>query len=160
MEIPTMASPTLGTRLDAAIHHIDSMSSMQLYAVIVGLTIVIAMILLGSENGPETELQVPSELKVKSSIHNSSAACSQKAIGPEPRWHIFRYVNTAVVAVFGWSVADFTLHCTAYLNDSDTLLKFLLGWSVLLCYCFGFFGISFVHDTIVEPKAQATETAR
>lgn len=141
----------LGMRLDAAVQQINAMSSMQLYVAIVGLTIVFTTLLLGSANygSPEMLRSNTSELKV-----HSPAAAKQTSGGPEPKWHLFKWINYAAVALFGWSVADFALNCTAYFNDSDKLMKFLAAWSLFLCYCFGFFGISFVHDTIDQQQQQ------
>ena len=159
MKIPTA---TIGMRLDAAIQQLDTMSSMQLYALIVGLTIVFATVLLSSASEPE--IMPDSELReVNAATAVNHPQNNRRKGHPEPRWHIFRWVNYAAVAVFGWSVADFSLHCTKYLNHSDSsvLLKFLLGWSLCLCYFFGFFGISFVHDTIaVEPEEAAAADTR
>ena len=158
---------TPGTmRLDAAMHYLDSMSSMQLYAIIVGLTLVIATAVLRSKaatlnnsNNAERLLLLSSE-RATNSMTPSAALAPAKKRGPEPKWHIFKWVNLAAVAVFGWSVTDFTLHCSAYLNSSDTLLKFLAVWSVFLCYCFGFFGISFVHDAIVVAEDEQKPAVR
>ncbi len=51
-----------------------------------------------------------------------------------------------VVVAFACSVAEFSLNATAYWSDSNVLCKFLIAWSLLLCYFFGFFGVMFVHD--------------
>jgi hypothetical protein len=142
-----VSATDMGMRLSEAVERLDSLTSTQLFGVIVSLTVFVTFLVLGSANYPEVpEMQV----SVISSIQPTKD-------GPEPRWHIFRWVNILTAAVFFWSVGDFSLHASAYLNDSDSsiLLKFLIGWSVLLCYFFGFFGVSFVHeisfDEIKEP---------
>lgn len=129
--------PTIGMRLDAAISTLDTLSSTQLYGIIVTLIIGLTFLILGP--APDTRLQPlpevpPKKIKVME--------------GREPRWHIFRWVNYATVFVFCWSVIDFGMHCSDYLQDSDAMLKFLAAWSILVCYFFAFFGISFVHDSI------------
>jgi hydroxymethylglutaryl-CoA reductase (NADPH) len=75
---------------------------------------------------------------------------TKKPAPPEPRWHIFSWVNLLAVVIFAWSVADFSIHASTYWNDSDSnvLFYFLLGWSSLLCYFFSFFGVTFVHDDL------------
>ncbi len=49
-----------------------------------------------------------------------------------------------MLVVVACSVAEFSLNATAY--DSNVLCQFLMAWSLLLCYFFGFFGVMFVHD--------------
>ena len=149
------SAPTLGERLDSVIQQIDSLSSMQLYSLIVGFTIVIASLLLGSAN---VENEYSSELlqSTASRLHHKTTTTTQRRYA-EPKWHIFKWVNYAAVLTFGWSVVDFTMHCSVYLHDSDTLLKFLVAWSVFICYCFGFFGISFVHDTATSDESGEPE---
>jgi hydroxymethylglutaryl-CoA reductase (NADPH) len=150
MDSPSYASvsPTLGMRLDAFIQQLDSLSSTQLYGIIVGFITIGTFLLLGSGDHPE-------ELQMQLAAVTQTKGSKVKA-APEPQWHIFRWVNYLAVAVFGWSVADFSMHAAKYLNDSDSsvLLKFLLGWSVLLCYFFGFFGVSFVHDIAEEHRGE------
>ena len=153
---------TLGMRLDAAIKKIDSLSSTQLYILIVGITIVVSFLVLGSAQQPAdvvphdgvTTTSTTSTDRKITATRTSTIETTSK--GPEPRWHIFRWVNFATVALFIWSVVDFTTNATIYLNDNDssTLLKFLVGWSILLCYFFGFFGVSFVHEMTEEQQQQ------
>jgi hypothetical protein len=143
--------PTIGMRLDAAIAQLDNLSSTQLYGLIVGLIIMVSFMILGPAaempDGDPVSLLPPPEPKM---ISNPSHVKSHR----EPRWHIFRWVNYATVLAFGWSVVEFGLHCSDYLQDSDAMLKFLLAWSILVCYFFAFFGISFVHDTIENNEQQ------
>lgn len=116
-----------------------SVSSTQLYGVIVGLTVFVCWGILSLADQPELpELTSTGRTVVKS--------VKRKTEGPEPRWHLFRWVNMLVVIAFACSVAEFSLNTTAYWNDSNVLCKFLIGWSLLLCYFFGFFGIMFIHD--------------
>ena len=138
MASSTLSNPqlTIGMRLDAAIQQLDTLSSTQMYGIVLGLTALVTFLVLGSANHPEVpEMNFP------------VTGPKPSKLGPEPRWHIFRWVNIVAVAVFVWSVVDFAVNATTYLNDADSsiLLKFLVAWSVLLCYFFGFFGISFVH---------------
>jgi quinol-cytochrome oxidoreductase complex cytochrome b subunit len=145
--------PTIGMRLDAAIAQLDNLSSTQLYALIVGLIIMVSFMILGPAaempDGDPVSLLPPPPLEPKM-ISNPPHAKSPR----EPRWHIFRWVNYATVLAFGWSVVEFGMHCSDYLQDSDAMLKFLLAWSILVCYFFAFFGISFVHDTIENNEQQ------
>jgi hydroxymethylglutaryl-CoA reductase (NADPH) len=168
-----IANMTLGMRLDSAIEQLDSLSSTQLYVLIVGVTIVASFLVLGTSQPPPEPVQeatansactTSSVMKSRSGNPSTERTQTSKSNliskrstpkddpdAPEPKWHIFTWVNTIAVILFVLSVVDFTMHASVYLkndtNDSSsTVLKFLLGWSILLCYFFGFFGISFVHD--------------
>lgn len=144
------AEPSLGMRLDAAIAKVDKLSSTQMYGIIVSVIIVLSFLILGP--APDNSLQpiLPEEEPRKVKVISSN--------GREPRWHIFRWVNYATVFAFCWSVIDFGMHYSDYLQDSDAMLKFLAAWSILVCYFFAFFGISFVHDSI-ESNDQVIRTA-
>jgi len=72
---------------------------------------------------------------------------------PEPRWHILRITNYVVATGFTLSVLQFASNASTYLNDSTSLLQFLMVWSLFLCYFFGFFGISFIElDDFVDQQ--------
>lgn len=79
--------------------------------------------------------------------------------GPEPRWYIFRCVNFVAVGVLGWILADYGVNATEYWheNDSTALFKFLVAWSLLMCYFFGFFGVTFVHDLTDEAQVSTPQ---
>jgi hypothetical protein len=152
-----MASPTIitiGMRLDDLVHqvsqvgsHVDNLNSTQLYGLIVAATVGLCVVLLGTGNPAELEQQQP---KPKSKWNNNMT--NLKTTGKQPRWHVFRWVNYLFVGAFLWSVATFLLNASQYLHhDSQGVLaQFLVGWSVFLCYFFGFFGISLVHQDIQE----------
>ena len=132
-------------RLDSVLSKLESLNTTQVYyaLVVVAVTVIISFGVLGSPS-EMPEFQVHEFPKRKQGNRR------------EPRWHIFRWVNYVVVAVFSWSVADFAVHWHEYLNSDTVLLQFLFGWSALLCYFFGFFGVSFVHDTVAEPEGART----
>jgi hypothetical protein len=103
----------------------DSLSSLQLYAVIVGVTSVIAMALLEA-GGPPPETTLPSEsnTNVASSAvvssspnihhhhhhHPTTTSWTNKAlsisskdrikVAAEPQWYIFKWVNVVAVTLF------------------------------------------------------------
>lgn len=79
--------------------------------------------------------------------------------GPEPRWYIFRLVNFVAVGVLGWILADYGVNATEHWheNDSTSLFKFLVAWSLLMCYFFGFFGVTFVHDLTDEAQVNSPQ---
>jgi hypothetical protein len=56
---------------------------------------------------------------------------------PQPKWHILRLTN--YVATFGFllSVLKFASNASTYLDDSTSLLQFLVIWSICMCYFFG-----------------------
>lgn len=130
-----------------------SVSSTQLYGVIVGLTVFVCWGILSMADQPE----LPEIITAKTG--RTVAVKRRNSEGPEPRWHLFRWVNVIVVVAFACSVADFSINATAYWNDSNVLCKFLIGWSLLLCYFFGFFGIMFIHD-LEDAETTPSETKR
>jgi hypothetical protein len=139
---------TVGMRIDAMISSIDSLSSTTLYALVVGATIMIALGLLGSAKEGEMHVPIPAPSRSNGGsgsgndpTANSSSSSSSSSSSNEPKWHIFRYMNMLILVLFLASIVEF------YWNDS--LYVFLLGWSVFLCYFFGFFGVTFVHDMYV-----------
>ena len=133
---------TIGMRIDAWISQIDSLSSTQLYGLIVAATVGLCFVLLGTGNVQDVEIPVQPTKKPK------------PLTGPQPRWHIFRWVNYLFIAAFLWSVFTFIANSGTYLHSDSqgVLLQFLVGWSVFLCYFFGFFGISLVHDITEEEE--------
>jgi hypothetical protein len=133
-----MVDRTIGMRLDELLSQVDSLSSPQLYTLIVGLTVVISVLLLGSANTDDLKIQEETNKKKK------AGGVFQKG-GPEPKWHIFKWFNYAIALSFAYSVGDFYLHSATY---EDSLWLFLLGWSVFLCYFFGFFGVSIVYEML------------
>lgn len=159
-----MSATTLGMRLDAFLSKMDStmvsidnLSSTQLYGLIVFVTAVISFSILGFGQDDD-ELQAP--LKSSSSPQKTFTKTST---GKEPKWFVLKYLNYIAVGLFITSIGMFGLNAQAILKDSTTLLQFLMGWSVFLCYFLGFFGISFVDaDDIVKnstaPAAPTTST--
>jgi hypothetical protein len=155
-------------RLDALIATLDHLSSTQLYTLIVVATVGICLIVLGTgshEDDPVVQPSVSNPVKlVKASIGSSGAtsgaaaaasnnatgtsSTSTRTTGRQPRFWIFKYVNVAVSLLFLASILQFALNAPDYMEHLNT---FLLGWSVLLCYFFGFFGVSLIHtDLLVE----------
>jgi hypothetical protein len=188
----------------------DSLSSLQLYAVIVGVTSVIAMTLLEAGGPPPpatTTTTLPSESNtnvassaVSSSpnIHhhhhhhptttswtNKASSISSKhriKVAAEPQWYIFKWVNVVAVTLFlAVLVHLFVLvpsnnkgyhhHAAAtttsfddsivssWSSSSPPLAQFLVAWSVFVCYCFGFFGVSLVYDSMHHPPPPAAAAA-
>lgn len=143
---------SLGMWLDETIRLVDSFSSIHLYVLIVGITVLASFLVLGTGNDSEFHTEMHHFSTTKQSKPNNNKTRQQL----EPRWHLFGWFNFVTVGLFVWSVADFATNAQVYLNHSDSsiLLKFLLGWSVLVCYFFSFFGISFVHDNMTDNVQQ------
>jgi hypothetical protein len=166
----------------------DSLSSLQLYAVIVGVTTVIAMALLEaggpapSETTATTTLPSDSTKVASSAVSSSlnhhhatsntpwtnkaSVSSKNKIKGAEPQWYIFKWVNLVAVTLFlAVMVHLFVIqpashkgyHGAATLDESAStwspLAQFLVAWSLFCCYCFGFFGVSLVHDSMQHRPA-------
>ena len=128
--------------VDEVLYLFDRISSTQLYTLIVTLTVLVSVILLGSSSDiptlPKPEIDIPRKKKKEDGV-------------PEVRWQIFTYVNYAIVAAFMLSVMEFARNASNYYyHHNHALFQFLFGWSVFLCYFFGFFGISFVHQNLPD----------
>jgi hypothetical protein len=169
--IHTMAtlssSSTLGMQIDALLDEIDSLSSTQLYAIIVAVTVIVSFVLLGT--GTNSVSVTDEVLTVTTPAGSSSSSSPSKdktssssSSGPEPRWHIFRWINWLAIIAFVISVVEFGWNAQTYLHSttdgngtSSVLLHYLVGWSIFLAYFFGFFGVSFVHDIHAADHAQS-----
>ena len=150
---------TMEMRFAAVVNELNSISSTQLYILIVIVTCLISTILLGS-----AEQQQPvsaGALEMTASAAANEAAVTKTSLPkdknspPEPRWYIFRMFNYAMLVAFAASVASFFWNYASYTVDSGVLLRFLVGWSVCLLYFLGFFGVSFVHDVVGAPQTDS-----
>jgi hypothetical protein len=138
-------------RIDAFLAHLESTPSTQLYIAVIAVSIAFSFSLLNSGRG--------SSMPVTTNDMNNAVVKpvqKKKAIGtnpdePQPKWHILKATNYVATTAFLISVLQFASDASAYLNDSSALLSFLVVWSLLLCYFFGFFGISFIElDDFVD----------
>lgn len=145
-----MVLPLLASQLRDAMP-LDSLSSTQLYVLLVTLTVGVSFILLGTSSSSE-----PPRLGPSAATNEKNQG--KRRSGPEPRWHLFSYVNYAIVAAFGWSVFEFFHSYALYTQNTQLLLRFLVAWSVCLCYFFGFFGVSFVHSLREEEDNAVEDT--
>jgi hydroxymethylglutaryl-CoA reductase (NADPH) len=147
MTMNTVASvPTVGERLDALIDTIDSLPSTHLYGAVVAVSVVFSFALLnwGGPSSHAATTDAPRKRRLSFEMRRSASSSSNNKDEPQPKWHILRVLNYAAVGSFAASVVIFCRGASFYLNDPATLLQFLVGWSLFLCYFFGFFGISFV----------------
>jgi hypothetical protein len=135
-------------QIDAVLDEIDRLSSTQLYAIIVAVTVVISFVLLGTHNQQDEILTAPTSVGNSNSISSPSKKTANISAGPEPRWHIFKWINWLAITAFILSVMEFGWNADQYLHSvsGTVLFRYLVGWSVFLGYFFGFFGVSFVHD--------------
>jgi hypothetical protein len=153
----TTTTATLGMRLDALLSQLDHLSSTQLYALIVAATVAVCLIVLGTgsheddvkqqEQQQEHQQTTSPEVIKPSTLLSSSSLPSNVR---QPRFWIFKYVNAMVSFLFLASILQFSMNAPYYMEHLNT---FLMGWSVLLCYFFGFFGVSLIHtDLLVEGR--------
>ena len=163
----TTTSPpplTLGMQLDAALSQLDSLSSPQLYSLIVLVTVLIATLLLGNAQ-PLDEAKMMKNV-VTTTTSSSSSSSNKKnnktttSLGREPRWYIFRLFNYAMLTAFSLSVVEFLLHADRYAKDQTLLMRVLAAWCLCLIYFFGFFGVSIVHsDCLPQEEEVVVEAA-
>jgi hypothetical protein len=123
---------TIGMHVDAFVDGLDSLTSTQLYGIIVLGTVAVSFLLLGSGSAEVDNVSMKLEKRTP----------PKAPTGRQPRWHILKWLNYAAIVGFVASVASFAMQ--VYGGDSFSLLQYLVGWSVFLCYFFGFFGISFI----------------
>jgi len=143
------STATLGMRLDALIDSLDNLSSTQLYTLIVVATVGICLVVLGTGSQEEDHV-VPTSPSV------DKPAAATATVGRQPRFWIFKYVNVGVSLVFLISILQFAFNASDYMEHLNT---FLVGWSILLCYFFGFFGVSLIHtDLLVEGRSASGGT--
>mmetsp|Transcript_715 Transcript_715/g.1657 ORF Transcript_715/g.1657 Transcript_715/m.1657 type:complete len:632 (+) Transcript_715:278-2173(+) len=154
--------PTLGERLDALVDRIDSIPSTQLYIAAVVTSVVFSCMLLnsGGSNGVVDPAKIPDNIGRPPSVRRKRRDGSNPEDEPEPRWHILTILNYAAVTSFTSSVLYFATDASRFLADSSSLLKFITGWSVFLCYFFGFFGISFVDADGLIAREEHEAAAR
>ncbi|KAL3784979.1 hypothetical protein HJC23_011180 [Cyclotella cryptica] len=141
-------SLTIGMQIDAFLSNLESIPSTHLYIVVIAVSIVFSFLLLNSGRGSSMAMAMPDSERVvvKPSVgHKKKAKEGNNSDEPQPKWHILKITNYVATTAFFISVIQFASDATAYLNDSNALLSFLVIWSLLLCYFFGFFGISFVE---------------
>lgn len=129
---------TIGMQLDALLERMDSLSSTQLYGIIVLATVGISFLLLGNNS-----VSVDDNALVLKEQTTTQRTCPTND-RPQPKWHILKWLNYAAIVGFVASVAKAAMHASGYLQDSFSLVQYLVGWSLFLCYFFGFFGISFI----------------
>mmetsp|Transcript_8637 Transcript_8637/g.12293 ORF Transcript_8637/g.12293 Transcript_8637/m.12293 type:complete len:625 (+) Transcript_8637:77-1951(+) len=146
-------TPTIGERLDRVIATIESIPAT--YRVSVAICFIFAFALLNI--GPSPNVQYDPK-KLPSDDLKSSSLSESKFDEPQPKWHILKYLNIAAALSFLISVFYFLFDASTYLNDSNSMLKFLAGWSAFLCYFFGFFGISFIDaDELVGEEQKQNQ---
>ena len=159
--------PTLSEQFEAVIARIDQLSSTQLYAVIVSVTVGLCVVLLGTGNSNlelqqkqheqrQQQQQIAIDLK-KPQTFTANNTCVG---GKQPKWHIFKWINCLAVAAFIWSVFTFCSNASQYLHHESqgVLVQFLVGWSFFLLYFFGFFGVSLIHEDIPKEEGETTTT--
>ncbi|CAJ1965581.1 unnamed protein product [Cylindrotheca closterium] len=136
-------------------NYIDELSSTQLYTAVVGATVTLCIVLLGPAAGGNENL--PSSML---GMSTAAVAASQKdALKQQPKWYLFKYINVGVFCMFVSSVAVFLWDASTYINNGDRMTQFLVGWSLFLCYFFGFFGVFFIHqDLLMNPHSDAADS--
>jgi hypothetical protein len=116
--------------------YIDHLSTTQLYTAIVAATVGLCIVLLG----PGGDQNLP---RMRSPRSATTPSAKQ-----QPKWYLFKYINVGVFSIFIMSVAVFLWNASTYIHNGDRMTQFLVGWSLCLCYFFGFFGVFFIHQDI------------
>jgi hydroxymethylglutaryl-CoA reductase (NADPH) len=124
-----------------------SLNSTQLYVLIVMATMMVSLHVLGLT--PPVNVDASSSSSTSVSAATSARKRPPSAL-PEPKWHIFKYINYVCVVAFLYSIF---YHANDHSSSNSTIL-FLMAWSLFLCYFFGFFGVSFVG---IDEEAATTD---
>lgn len=140
-------------QIDAFLSSVESISSTQIiYVAVIAVSIAFSFSLLNSGRGSSMAVDTTVEREIVKPKKKPQANSDE----PQPKWHILKMTNYIATGVFLSSVLQFMSDATAYLNDSNALLSFLVIWSLCLCYFFGFFGISFIElDDFVDQDVPA-----
>ena len=157
---------TIGTRIDAVIASLESLPHTNpeiIYATLIGASLIFSFLVLNSGGSSSMAAMLPPEGDADSLNKPTKIKANKKPVSPtstsdepQPKWHILRLTNYVVTFGFLFSVLQFASNASTYLEDSSTLLQYLVIWSVFMCYFFGFFGISFIEldDLGSEPRNQ------
>jgi hydroxymethylglutaryl-CoA reductase (NADPH) len=129
---------------------IGSANPLLMYVVLVGITLVLVTLLFitNAANGDHSNL---SSLHRPLSAPNGSKQ-SLHLSPKEPRWHVFLWVNILATVLFVLSVVDFASHISDYGTTQSS--KYLVIWSIFLCYFFSFFGISLIYEDFAKSSVR------
>eukprot|EP00568_Trieres_chinensis_P009200 CAMPEP_0183305912 /NCGR_PEP_ID=MMETSP0160_2-20130417/10501_1 /TAXON_ID=2839 ORGANISM="Odontella Sinensis, Strain Grunow 1884" /NCGR_SAMPLE_ID=MMETSP0160_2 /ASSEMBLY_ACC=CAM_ASM_000250 /LENGTH=662 /DNA_ID=CAMNT_0025469189 /DNA_START=43 /DNA_END=2031 /DNA_ORIENTATION=+ len=173
MASSSVAYMTVGQRLDSFIESIDPSLSptTKLYACVVCASVGFSFLLLNGRGsnvgGPDASGGPKSASKNESSSSGpsrrsgggvSAASASSGGGRREPKWGVLKALNVVAALAFLISVIRFASDASRHMSDSTSLLKFMSIWSALLCYFFGFFGISFVDAEGFSVAGEETKT--
>lgn len=161
--------PTVGMLIDSVIAEVQNVTTTQLYATVIAVSLAFAFFLINSGGGNPALISITTEEDTSSAAdslkktmvvprptHTTTRGVASST--PEPKWHILKIMNYIIATGFTFSVLQFASNATTYLNDSTSLLQYLTIWSISLCYFFGFFGISFIDlDDLVADQQQPTQ---
>lgn len=145
----TSTAATPGMRLDALLGELDNLSTLQMYGLIVAATVCVCWVLLGTGGSSGSGSMESFQVAASAAIQKSASSSSKAAASRQPRWHIFKYVNVVASLLFLGSVAQFGWNASHYM-EHGMVTTFLIGWSLFLCYFFGFFGISLIYNDLPE----------
>mmetsp|Transcript_20110 Transcript_20110/g.43661 ORF Transcript_20110/g.43661 Transcript_20110/m.43661 type:complete len:622 (+) Transcript_20110:212-2077(+) len=156
----TTSAPTVGMQIDAVIAQFQTVSTTQLYATVIAVSLAFSFFLINSGGGSSALTMMDREDGGEQAPKKKKQQQQRRASAPEPKWHILKITNYVATTGFLLSVLQFASNASTYLNDSTSLLQFLGVWSIFLCYFFGFFGISFIElDDFEDPQQQQPSAA-
>ena len=162
------SAPTVGMLIDSVIAEVQNVTTTQLYATVITVSLAFAFFLINSGGGNPAALTSITEEDTSSAADSLKKnnmvvprrAQTQRGVTsstPEPKWHILKIMNYIIATGFTLSVLQFASNATTYLNDSTSLLQYLTIWSISLCYFFCFFGISFIDLDDLVADHQPTQ---
>jgi len=155
---------TLGMRIDTAIAFASDVPVT--YQLFLSLCLIFSCTVLNIATGNEQRASrfhsadVAAAEAERDVTKPSSRNVSDSDDEPEPKWHILKILNIAAVLGFFTSVGYFASEASRFMNDSGSLLKFLVCWSTFVLYFFGFFGIAFIDDDVLNPRQQRCKKPR
>jgi hypothetical protein len=149
---------TVGQTLDALLSSWDELSTVQVYVVTVSIMIVASFIILSPPPTNDSNAAAASAMQQQLEEAQSRVAAMAKSSRPaqqKPAWHGWvRLLNFVALATFLISLVAFFSDATHYSADKPILYRFLIGWSMYLCYFFSFSGVSLLYDSLEEAEQQ------
>lgn len=116
---------TIGMKIDTIIASITN--TPVTYQLFLGLCIIFSATVLNIATGGATVTynQQQEQSSKLSTVATDPVKSSRNAHNePEPKWHILKTLNIAVVLGFITSIGYFAFDATTFMNDSGSLLKF------------------------------------
>mmetsp|Transcript_20111 Transcript_20111/g.43665 ORF Transcript_20111/g.43665 Transcript_20111/m.43665 type:complete len:124 (+) Transcript_20111:212-583(+) len=117
----TTSAPTVGMQIDAVIAQFQTVSTTQLYATVIAVSLAFSFFLINSGGGSSALTMMDREDGGEQAPKKKKQQQQRRASAPEPKWHILKITNYVATTGFLLSVLQFASNASTYLNDSTSL---------------------------------------